>query len=297
MAIQPVKQGSAFAFRNVINNNFEELENSLIETNNNLNDFNNNLKVLSGTSDPNNSTVAKVKGQLYLNTTSGELFYCSNINDTIYTWAKVSTFSGNYEDLENIPEERKAVLYTNQSLNLEEQQQARNNINAQEKGSYLSDSSAISFTQASTRENINTTDTLKIILGKIKKYFSDLGTAAFVSTGRSTNNVPIIGSTLSTTKNTPVVTNSSGYLITHASGALGTAAFKDITTSSSNSTTTIPTSSVVYDKMNKSGGTFTGTVYAGNNYQSYNASLLRNSRISSSWDSPSYSGEIVWVYE
>ena len=67
MAIQPVEQGSAFAFRNVINNNFYE------------------LKVLSGASKPTESTAAVV-GQMYLDTSEGKMYFCSNVSGSTYTW-------------------------------------------------------------------------------------------------------------------------------------------------------------------------------------------------------------------
>lgn len=67
MAIQPVEQGSAFAFRNVINNNFYE------------------LKVLSGASKPTQSTVAVV-GQMYLDTSEGKMYFCSKVSGSVYTW-------------------------------------------------------------------------------------------------------------------------------------------------------------------------------------------------------------------
>lgn len=67
MAIQPVEQGSAFAFRNVINNNFYE------------------LKVLSGASKPTQSTAAVV-GQMYLDTSEGKMYFCSNVSGSVYTW-------------------------------------------------------------------------------------------------------------------------------------------------------------------------------------------------------------------
>lgn len=67
MAIQPVEQGSAFAFRNIINNNFYE------------------LKVLSGASKPTQSTAAVV-GQMYLDTSEGKMYFCSNVSGSIYTW-------------------------------------------------------------------------------------------------------------------------------------------------------------------------------------------------------------------
>ena len=84
MAIQPVEQGSAFAFRNVINNNFYE------------------LKVLSGASKPTESTAAVV-GQMYLDTSEGKMYFCSNVSGSVYTWRPFSEFSGSYNDLEDKP--------------------------------------------------------------------------------------------------------------------------------------------------------------------------------------------------
>ena len=52
-----------------------------------------------------------------------------------------------------------------------------------------------------------------------------LGSAAYASTGTAVGNVPVNGAALGTTANVPVVTNASGQLVPHASGALGTAAF------------------------------------------------------------------------
>jgi len=83
------------------------------------------------------------------------------------------------------------------------------------------------FVQAATRANILTGENHATIFGKIKKFFADLGTAAFKSYGSASGNVPEIGSALGTTDNVPVVTNTSGQLKPHASGALGTAAFKN----------------------------------------------------------------------
>lgn len=84
MAIQPVEQGSAFAFRNVINNNFYE------------------LKVLSGASKPTQSTAAVV-GQMYLDTSEGKMYFCSRVSGSVYTWKPFSEFSGSYNDLEDKP--------------------------------------------------------------------------------------------------------------------------------------------------------------------------------------------------
>ena len=56
-----------------------------------------------------------------------------------------------------------------------------------------------------------------------------LGSAAYLTAGSASGNVPVNGAALGTTANVPVVTNASGQLIPHASGALGTAAFANTT--------------------------------------------------------------------
>lgn len=53
-----------------------------------------------------------------------------------------------------------------------------------------------------------------------------LGSAAYKGAGASQGQVPVNGAALGTTANVPVVTNTSGQLVPHASGALGSAAFK-----------------------------------------------------------------------
>lgn len=53
-----------------------------------------------------------------------------------------------------------------------------------------------------------------------------LNSAAYKAAGSAQGNVPINGASLGTTDNVPVVTNTSGQLVPHASGALGSAAFK-----------------------------------------------------------------------
>lgn len=57
-----------------------------------------------------------------------------------------------------------------------------------------------------------------------------LGTAAYKTTGKDVGNVPVIGKNLGQTANVPVVTNTSGELVAHSSGALGVAAFKGVDT-------------------------------------------------------------------
>lgn len=52
-----------------------------------------------------------------------------------------------------------------------------------------------------------------------------LGSAAYKAAGSASGNIPVNGAALGTTANVPVVTNASGQLVPHTSGALGTAAF------------------------------------------------------------------------
>lgn len=56
-----------------------------------------------------------------------------------------------------------------------------------------------------------------------------LASAAYKAAGSAVGNVPVNGAALGTTTNVPVVTNASGQLVPHASGALKSAAFKDST--------------------------------------------------------------------
>lgn len=56
-----------------------------------------------------------------------------------------------------------------------------------------------------------------------------LGSAAYKAAGSANGNVPVNGAALGTTANVPVVTNASGQLVPHASGALKSAAFADTT--------------------------------------------------------------------
>lgn len=56
-----------------------------------------------------------------------------------------------------------------------------------------------------------------------------LGSAAYLTAGSASGNVPVNGAALGTTANVPVVTNASGQLVPHASGALKSAAFADTT--------------------------------------------------------------------
>lgn len=54
-----------------------------------------------------------------------------------------------------------------------------------------------------------------------------LASAAYKAAGTASGNVPVNGAALGTTANVPVVTNTSGQLIPHASGALKSAAFSE----------------------------------------------------------------------
>lgn len=54
-----------------------------------------------------------------------------------------------------------------------------------------------------------------------------LASAAYKTAGTAQGNVPVNGASLGTTANVPVVTNASGQIVPHASGALKSAAFAD----------------------------------------------------------------------
>lgn len=54
----------------------------------------NNPKNKSGSADPTTSTAADFVGQLYINTTSNQIFYCSAIAGNTYTWTKTSITVG-----------------------------------------------------------------------------------------------------------------------------------------------------------------------------------------------------------
>ncbi|OUO75181.1 hypothetical protein B5F53_18500 [Blautia sp. An249] len=54
------------------------------------------------------------------------------------------------------------------------------------------DTATVNFTQASTRSNILATDTMKTILGKIKKFFADLKTVAFSGSYNDLTNKPTL---------------------------------------------------------------------------------------------------------
>ena len=64
-----------------------------------------------------------------------------------------------------------------------------------------------------------------IAVGGTDVQVKGLGSAAYKVAGSASGNVPVNGAALGTTANVPVVTNASGQLVPHASGALGTAAF------------------------------------------------------------------------
>ena len=72
-----------------------------------------------------------------------------------------------------------------------------------------------------------------------------LASACEKTAGSAAGNVPLVGTDLGTTDNVPVVTNTSGKLKPHASGALKSAAFKDASTTVSSSDNIVPTGSAV----------------------------------------------------
>ena len=80
-----------------------------------------------------------------------------------------------------------AKTYRDQALQYRnDAERFRNEAQQVAGGNFLTPESAVSFTEATSRSNIITTDTVKIILGKIKKFFTDLKPHAFSS---PTNNL------------------------------------------------------------------------------------------------------------
>ena len=66
-----------------------------------------------------------------------------------------------------------------------------------------------------------------IAVGGTDVQVKGLGSAAYKVAGSASGNVPVNGAALGTTANVPVVTNASGQLVPHASGALKSAAFAE----------------------------------------------------------------------
>lgn len=80
-----------------------------------------------------------------------------------------------------------AKAYRDQALQYRnDAERFRNEAQQVAGGNFLTPESAVSFTEATSRSNITTTDTVKIILGKIKKFFTDLKPHAF---SNPTNNL------------------------------------------------------------------------------------------------------------
>lgn len=80
-----------------------------------------------------------------------------------------------------------AKTYRDQALQYRnDAERFRNEAQQVAGGNFLTPESAVSFTEATSRSNITTTDTVSIILGKIKKFFNDLKPHAF---NNPTNNL------------------------------------------------------------------------------------------------------------
>lgn len=80
-----------------------------------------------------------------------------------------------------------AKTYRDQALQYRnDAERFRNETQQVAGGNFLTPESAVSFAEATSRSNIVTTDTVKIILGKIKKFFTDLKPHAF---SNPTNNL------------------------------------------------------------------------------------------------------------
>ena len=70
----------------------------------------------------------------------------------------------------------------------------------------------VAFTQASTRANIVTGETLSAITGKLTRWFTDFRDGAWTATGNASGNIPTIGSDLGTTNNRVITTSATGAL-------------------------------------------------------------------------------------
>lgn len=85
------------------------------------------------------------------------------------------------------------------------------------------DNQTPTVTEATTRANLANNDTLKTIIGKIKKYFADLGSAAFKnipSSGDASSDQVVLGNdTRLSNQRTPVAHNQAASTIT--AGTLG----------------------------------------------------------------------------
>ena len=100
------------------------------------------------------------------------------------------------------------------------------------------------------------------------------------------NNIPVISTSISSTSVT-----------TAASSSAVKQAYDKADSADLNATSALSKiRAIEEDYMSETGGTFTGSVYASNNNQSYSSSLLRNSKLVSSETTPTYNGEIYWTY-
>jgi len=105
----------------------------------------------------------------------------------------------------------------------------------------------VSFSEASTRANIGTGEKLSVMFGKIKKWFTDLGTAAFKNvpaSGDASSTEVVLGSDTRLSAGASAVQDVTvgGTSVVDAStkeAALGTAAGKDVPASGNASTTQV----------------------------------------------------------
>ena len=104
----------------------------------------------------------------------------------------------NYTELDNKPKINNVELTGNKTAS---------DLGLQPSGSYLTADSTISFTQASSRTNISTSDSVRALFGKIAKWFADLKTVAFSGSYNDLLNKPTIPS------KTSQLTNDSNFLV------------------------------------------------------------------------------------
>lgn len=107
------------------------------------------------------------------------------------------------------------------------------------------------------------------------------------------NNIPVISTSISSTS---VTTAASSSAVKQAYDKADSADLNATLAYTMARTALSTARAIEEDYMSETGGTFTGAVYAGSSYQSYSSSLLRNSKLVSSETTPTYNGEIYWVY-
>ena len=106
------------------------------------------------------------------------------------TWNNKSDFSGSYSDLTDKP----TIPVVDSALSTTSTNAIQNKVITTEVNKKVNDK--LAFTEATTRANIASGESFATILGKIKKFFSDLKAVAFSGSYNDLINKPTIPSTL-----------------------------------------------------------------------------------------------------